>query len=112
MHLGGLLSNHEARIALGYALSNSYDSELFCACGNLPRAFITRWLHAARLPFLNSDNKKTLSIVQAKWTSLLVSTRVYSSEILIWVFDFGPWNLPRLSSALTYNFDHVISHVI
>ena len=40
MHLGGLLSTQEARVARG-------------VLSNLPRASITRWLHAARLPFLN-----------------------------------------------------------
>ena len=37
MHLGGLLSTQEASFVLS----------------NLPRASITPWLHAARLPFLN-----------------------------------------------------------
>ena len=43
IHLGGLLSTQEARVALGYAS--------FVLC-NLPCPSITRWLHAARLPFL------------------------------------------------------------
>ena len=42
MHLGGLLSTQEARVALGYRVPS-----------NLPRASISPWLHAARLPFLN-----------------------------------------------------------
>ena len=41
MHLGGLLSTQEARVFASFVLSN------------LPRASITRWLHAARLHFLN-----------------------------------------------------------
>ena len=49
MHLGGFLSTQEARVALGYRLVQV--SPFFCACGNLPRASITRWLYAARLPF-------------------------------------------------------------
>ena len=43
----GLQSTQEARVALGYASSNSYASFVL---SNLPRASITRWLHAARLP--------------------------------------------------------------
>ena len=43
MHLGGLLSTQEARVALGYT---SFVLSI------LPRASITPWLHAARLPFL------------------------------------------------------------
>ena len=39
MHLGGLLSTQD-----------SYASFVL---SNLPRASITPWLHAARLPFLN-----------------------------------------------------------
>ena len=44
MHLGGLLSTQEARVADFYA---SF------VLSNLPRTYITPWLHAARLPFLN-----------------------------------------------------------
>ena len=44
MHLGGLLSTQEARVADFYA---SF------VLSNLPRASITPWLHAARLPFRN-----------------------------------------------------------
>ena len=51
MHLGGLLSTQEARVALGY----SYTSFVL---SNLPRASITPWLHAARLPFLKFSNSK------------------------------------------------------
>ena len=43
MHLGGLLSTQEARVA---------DSYASFVLSNLPRASITPWLHAARLPFL------------------------------------------------------------
>ena len=43
MHLGGLLSTQEARV----------DSYASFVLSNLPRASITPWLHAARLPFLN-----------------------------------------------------------
>ena len=50
MHLGGLLSSQEANVPLCYTSSNSYASFVL---SNLPRASITRWLHAARLPFLN-----------------------------------------------------------
>ena len=46
MHLGGLLSTQEARVARG-------DSYASFVLSNLPRASITPWLHAARLPFLN-----------------------------------------------------------
>ena len=42
IHLGGLLSTQEARVALG----NSYA---FFVLSNLPRASMIRWLHAARL---------------------------------------------------------------
>ena len=49
IHLGGLLSTQEARVALGYTSSNS---TLFLVLSNLPRTSITRWLHARRLPFL------------------------------------------------------------
>ena len=45
MHLGGLLSTQEARVARG-------DSYAPFVLSNLPRASITPWLHAARLPFL------------------------------------------------------------
>ena len=43
MHLGGLLSTQD-----------SYASFVL---SNLPRASITPWLHAARLPFLNCDGE-------------------------------------------------------
>ena len=46
MHLGGLLSTQEARVALG-------DSYASFVLSYLPRASITPSLHAARLPFLN-----------------------------------------------------------
>ena len=46
MHLAGLLSTQEARVARG----NSYASFVL---SNLPRASRTPCLHAARLPFLN-----------------------------------------------------------
>ena len=45
MHLGALLSTQEARDAL--------DSYASFVLSSLPRASITPWLHAARLPFLN-----------------------------------------------------------
>ena len=54
MHLRGLLSTQEARVALA-----SYPSFVLT---KLPRASITRWLHAARLPLLNCEKyqlKKT-----------------------------------------------------
>ena len=44
MPLGGLLSTQETRVALG-------DAPFVLS--NLPRASITPWFHAARLPFLN-----------------------------------------------------------
>ena len=50
IHLDGLLSTQEARVARHYAFSNSYASFLL---SNLSHAAITRWLRAARLPFLN-----------------------------------------------------------
>ena len=51
IHLHSLLSTQEARVARRYAFSNSYASFLL---SNLSRAAITtRWLRAARLPFLN-----------------------------------------------------------
>ena len=50
MHLGGLLSTQEARVALGYRLVRlTYASFVL---SNLPLASITPWLHTARLPFL------------------------------------------------------------
>ena len=51
MHLGGLLSTQEARVAI--ASCTSYASFVL---SNLPRASITRWLHSACLLFLNSQN--------------------------------------------------------
>ena len=44
-YLGGLLSTQEVRVARG-------DSYASFVLSNLPRASITPWLHAARLPFL------------------------------------------------------------
>ena len=52
MHLGGLLSTQEARVALG-------DSYASFVLSNLPRAPITPWLHAARLPFLKFIQKNS-----------------------------------------------------
>ena len=52
MHLRGLLSTQEARVALGYRLVRLLRFFSF-VLSNLPRASITPWLHAARLPFLN-----------------------------------------------------------
>ena len=49
MHLGGLLSTQETRVALDFASRNPHASFVL---SNLPRASITRWSHAARLPFL------------------------------------------------------------
>ena len=51
MHLGGLLSTQEARVAQG-------DSSAYFVLSNLPRASLTPCLHAARLPFLNSGDKR------------------------------------------------------
>ena len=51
MHLGGLLSTQEAKVALGYRLVRLLRASFVLS--NLPRASITPWLHAARLPFLN-----------------------------------------------------------
>ena len=48
MHLGGLLSTQEARVAPG-----DYASFVL---SNLPRVSITPRLHAARLPFLKSSS--------------------------------------------------------
>ena len=42
-HLGSLESTQEARVALGYALSNSYTSFML---SKLPVCFISRWTHA------------------------------------------------------------------
>ena len=41
-HLGSLESIQEARVALGYALSNSYTSFML---SKLPVCFISRWMH-------------------------------------------------------------------
>ena len=49
MHLGGLLSTQETRVALGFASRNPHASFVL---SNLSRASITRWSHTARLPFL------------------------------------------------------------
>ena len=40
-HLGSLESTQEARVALGYALSNSYTSFVL---SKLPACFISRWM--------------------------------------------------------------------
>ena len=69
IHLGGLLRNQEDRVALG----NSYDSFVL---SNLPRASITRWLHAARLPLTftscSSDTSKlTISVIAPSVSSHL-----------------------------------------
>ena len=66
MHLGGLLSSQEANVPLCYTSSNSYASFVL---SNLPRASITRWLHAARLPFLNcfASVKKQKSMHGSTW---------------------------------------------
>ena len=42
-HLGSLESTKEARVALGYALSNSYTSFML---SKLPVCFISQWTHA------------------------------------------------------------------
>ena len=55
MHLGVLLSTQEARVALG-------DSYASFVLSNLPRASITPWLHAARLPFLKYQGSIPLHI--------------------------------------------------
>ena len=48
-------------MSCGYALSNSYASFVL---SNLPRTSgITRWLHAARLPFLNSTERASHSCI-------------------------------------------------
>ena len=52
MHLGGLLSTQEARVALGDSRVRLLRFFSF-VLSNLPRASITPWLHAARLPFLH-----------------------------------------------------------
>ena len=49
MHLGSLLRTQAARVALGYASSDSYASFVF---SNLPRASITWWSHAHVYHFL------------------------------------------------------------
>ena len=38
-----------------------------------------------------------LSVSETKWSSLLASTRALIPYISIWIFDFGPKKLPRLS---------------
>ena len=45
-HLGGLESTQEARVALGYASSNSYASFML---SKLPACFISRWTHRWRM---------------------------------------------------------------
>ena len=88
MHLGGLLSTQEARVARG----DSYSSFVL---SNLPRASITPWLHAARLPFLNGleaqsskDTSQQNSIAIKKSSSKLrhekVKGVVYLSKLLWW----------------------------
>ena len=69
IHLGGLLSTQEDRVALG----NSYDSFML---SNLPRASITRWLHAARLPLtftscISDTSKLTISVIAPSVSSHL-----------------------------------------
>ena len=69
IHLGGLLSTQEGRVALG----NSYDSFVL---SNLPRASITRWLHAARLPLtftscISDTSKLTISVIAPSVSSHL-----------------------------------------
>ena len=69
IHLGGLLSTQEGRVALG----NSYDSFV---PSNLPRASITRWLHAARLPLtftscISDTSKLTISVIAPSVSSHL-----------------------------------------
>ena len=41
-----------------------------------------------------------LSVSETKWSSLLASTRALIPYISIWIFDFGPKKLPRLSRNL------------
>ena len=70
MHLGGLLSTQEARVALG-------DSYASFVLSNLPRASITPWLHAACYPFLNFKPYFITSImmpVSNSWLKKLVVT--------------------------------------
>ena len=69
IHLGGLLSTQEGRVALG----NSYDSFVL---SNFPRASITRWLHAARLPLtftscISDTSKLTISVIAPSVSSHL-----------------------------------------
>ena len=60
MHLGGLLSTQEARVALGYRLGDSYASFVL---SNLPRASITQQYTLWHLPFVNlSIKNKNASI--------------------------------------------------
>ena len=47
-HLGSLESTEEARVALGYATSNSYT--LLSCSPNFQRVSITRYTHAKREP--------------------------------------------------------------
>ena len=63
MHLGGLLSYQEARVALGLIAScNSYASFVLSSLPCASITLITPWLHAARLPFL-----KYLIIIAWYW---------------------------------------------
>ena len=63
MHLGGLLSTQEARVAL--KLQEAIVALKFLECdfyasfvlSNLPHASMTRWSHVTRLPFLNSRSE-------------------------------------------------------
>ena len=49
-HLGSLESTQEARVALGYASSNSYASFVL---SKLPACFISRWMHVSYEPIVN-----------------------------------------------------------
>ena len=47
-----------------------------------------------------ASNMIKLSVSETKWSSLLASTRALIPYISIWIFDFGPKKLPRLSRNL------------
>ena len=75
MHLGGFLSPQEARVVRG-----DYASFVL---NNLPRASITPWLHAARLPFLKCVLLRTLFRYLA---SIKIRTSSFEWSVLFFHF--------------------------
>ena len=100
MHLGGLLSTQEARVALG----NSYASFVL---SNLPHASITPWLHAARLPFLNWDTWATKPL--GFYSSFFLNVSRHQTPCLhvhlnaFFKGNRNPTNINILDFEVTYN---------